>query len=289
MIAFFSAQSAAAQHILACGDDQVRRYVIGPQGAEETWRWTAGQSDELPEAFRSRLLEKIDDCKPVSAGREILITASTGGVVLLDASTGAIRFRAHAPMAHSADLLPNGRLAVALSIHAQGDRLEIYDLSRDERPLFHVPLPSGHGVVWDAARERLFALSLDHIQAFALEDWDGASPSLRETARWDLPGGRDGHDLSADPGDSTYVVTTADGAWRFDPDAGAFSTLAPINPTPSVKAVSTDGDGRTAWVQAEQSWWAFGFMIAHGDGSLRVATPDLHLYKVRWLPEPDVQ
>lgn len=281
---FFSAASVTAQEILACGDDQVRRYAISPHGAEETWRWTARQSEALPEAYRTVLLKKIDECKPVADDREILLTSSTGGVILLDAQTGAVRFRAHAPMAHSADLLPNGRIAVALSIHAQGDRLEVYDLSRDEQPLFHLPLPSGHGVVWDATRERLFALSHDHVQAFALQDWDSASPSLRETARWDLPGDKDGHDLSFDPAGSTYFVTTADGAWRFDPDTGGFLPLAPMNPAPSVKAVSADGDGRTAWVQAEQNWWAFGFMVAHGDGTLRVATPDLHLYKVRWLP-----
>lgn len=281
--AILSAQPVLAQDILACGDDQVRRYAVGPLGAVETWRWTATESVNLSRIYRSILLEKIDDCKPVSGGREILITASTGGVVLLDAQTGAIRFRAHAPMAHSADLLPNNRVAVALSIHDRGDRLEVYDLSRDEEPLFHLPLPSGHGVVWDEGRRRLFALSHDHLQAFALEDWDSDTPSLRETGRWDLPGNKDGHDLSLDPSTGTYLLTTGNGAWRFDPETGGFSPLGPINPAPAVKAVSADAEGRLAWVQSEQRWWAFGFMVAHDQGTLRVTTPDLHLYKVRWL------
>lgn len=288
-ISFFSfavlAQPLSAQQILACGDDQVRRYDVDEGGVHEIWRWSAAASPDLPEAWRSQWLRKIDECKPVSGGREILITSSTNGVALIDTATGRARFRAIAPMAHSADMLPNDRLAVALSVHEAGDRLEIYDLSRSETPLFHLPLPSGHGVVWDEARQRLFALSHDYIQAFALVEWDGPSPRLRETRRWRLPGEQDGHDLSPDTGGEGYFVTTADGAWRFDPESGDFTPLKPINPARSVKAVSVHETGALAWVQAEERWWAYGFSILDKGRIRRIDTGDMHLYKVRWAPE----
>ena len=183
LLALSAGSSAmAAERLYACGDDQIREYAVAGDQAHETWRWTAAQATDLPDAYRTRLLAHIDECKPVEDGKAILVTASTGGVVLIDRATGRVRFRATAPMAHSADLLPGGYAAVALSINGQGDRLQLYKLSRSETPLFSVTLPSGHGAVWDAPRQRLFALSHDLIQSFSF-DPHGGRPRLTETAR----------------------------------------------------------------------------------------------------------
>ncbi|BCI69929.1 hypothetical protein SPKIRA_07590 [Sphingomonas paucimobilis] len=163
------------------------------------------------------------------------------------------------------------------------DRLELYKLSRSEHPLIALPLPSGHGAVWDARRQRLFALSHDLIQAFSF-DPKPAKLHLIETARWTLPSRRDGHDLSPGP-DGGYVVTTDDGVWRFDPDNGDFTPLSALNPKLRVKAVSVTREAM-AWVQAEESWWAHGFTVANRDATdpRRIETPGMKLYKVRWLP-----
>lgn len=277
-----SVDAAAAERLYACGDDQIREYAVSGDSAKETWRWRAADARDLPEAYRTTLLARIDECKPVEGGKAILVTASSGGVVLIDRASGKVRFRATAPMAHSADLLPGGHVAVALSIHRSGDRLEIYRLSRNEAPLVTVPLPSGHGAVWDARRQRLFTLSHDLVQAFAF-DPRGRMPRLTETARWPLPGRRDGHDLSPTP-EGSYVVTTDDGAWRFDPEAGSFAAIPTLNPKLRVKAVSVSR-GAMAWVQAEENWWAHGFTVADRDAAAprRIETPDLKLYKVRWI------
>lgn len=279
----FTASMSASPAVLACGDDQVRRYELAAEGPRETWRWDASEAENLPRAFRAGLLEKIDECKPLAGGR-VLITSSTGGVVLLNSETGDVLFHADAPMAHSAALLPGDRIAVALSIHDRGDRLNVYDLADGQRPILSLPLPSGHGAVWDPVRERLFALSHDTIQAFALVDWGGAAPRLEETANWTLPGARDGHDLSKAADGSGYLVTTHDGVWRFNPDADTFMALHPLNPALQVKSVDIDADGHVAWVKAEERWWAFGFSVLHDRRVVRVPTDDMHLYKVRWIP-----
>lgn len=278
-----SEASGSIDRLYACGDDQVREYRIDRDGAAELWRWSAGSARDLPASYRTRLMAHIDDCKPVDAGRAILVTSSTGGVVLIDRATGKVRFRAKAPMAHSADVLPGGRVAVALSIDPAGDRLEIYDRARSERALLHLPLPSGHGAVWDGARSRLFVLSHDLIQAFSVGGTK-AAPVPTEVARWTLPGRRDGHDLSRKP-DGRYFVTTDDGVWTFDPDTGSFAAFSALNPKLRVKAVSAKGDA-VAWVQAEESWWAYGFTVARRDGSAsrRIPVEGMHLYKVRWIP-----
>lgn len=279
---------ASAEEIYACGDGQVRAYEIDDGEAKETWRWSVAEAEDLPDLYRERLFRAIDECKSVDDGKSVLITASSGGVVLLDRETKAVRFRANSPMAHSAELLPGNRLAVALSTHKNGNRLEVYDLSKDEEPLFHLELYSGHGVVWDAQRERLFALSFGMVQAFSLTDWDSPNPSLTETKRWELPGDHGGHDLSLDPVTRKYLVTTTDAAWWFDPEAEneaeAFQPYPPLNPAPHVKSLELTAR-RAAWVQAEESWWAFGFTVADRDGEnpRRIDVPELHLYKVRWV------
>ncbi|KQN90963.1 hypothetical protein ASE95_11870 [Sphingomonas sp. Leaf231] len=276
----------AAERLYACGDDQVREYDVDPASdagphATEIWRWSAATAADLPAAYRTRLLARIDECKPIDEGRAILITASTGGVAVVDRASGRVSFRATAPMAHSAAVVPGGRIAMALSLHAQGDRLQLYDRNRGGTPLLSRPLPSGHGAVWDEQHRRLFVLSHDLIQAYKAGGERGAS-HLTETSRWTLPGRRDGHDLSR-RADGGYLVTTDDGVWTFDPRKGSFVPFAALNPKLKVKSV--DMHGHLAWVQAEESWWAKGFTIARADGGdpVRVPVEGMHLYKVRWV------
>lgn len=279
---------ASAEEVYACGDGQVRAYEIDDGEPRETWRWTAAEAEDLPPLYRERLFRSIDECKSVEGGKSVLITSSSSGVVLLDRETKAVRFRANSPMAHSAEMLPGDRVAVALSTHKDGNRLEVYDLSESEKPLFHLELYSGHGAVWDAERDRLFALSFGMIQAFSLKDWDTSSPGLSETKRWTLPGKQGGHDLTRDPKTGKYLVTTTDAAWWFDPDAksdaDAFKPFKPLNPAAHVKSLQLT-EKRAVWVKAEESWWAFGFTVADRDGQnpRRVDVPELHLYKVRWV------
>ncbi|WP_368389842.1 DUF6528 family protein [Sphingobium sp. AS12] len=270
--------------LLACGDDQIRLYEGADNGMRETWRWTAQTAPGLPAVYRTTLLRKIDDCKAVDGGKAILATASTGAVVLVDRASGKVLFRARAPMAHSADLLPDGRIAVALSLHEAGNRLEIYSRTKNEKPLLHLDLYSGHGAVWDAQRQRLFTLSHDMIQAFRLEDWATRKPRLIETQRWQLPGKRDGHDLSLDPDTHDFAVTTEDGSWRFSPESGEYVAIPFLNPARQVKAINFNGDS-VAWVQAEDSWWSYGFTVAKRDGSARerINVTGIHLYKIRWF------
>jgi hypothetical protein len=273
---------AAPQRLYACGDSEIREYRIDGPKAVETWRWTATTASDLPKDYQDSLMATIDDCKPVDGGHTILATSSTGGVALIDRRTSRVLFRAKVPNAHSADMLPDGRIAVALSVGAGGDKLMIFDRRQIETPISSVTLASGHGVVWDKGRQRIFALSRDLVQSFVLEVSGINPPSLREMQRWALPGSRDGHDLSLRH-DGQYFVTTDDGVWIFDPDTAKFSAFAALNPESQVKSIGLL-QNQLAWVKATENWWAHGFTLMDLKSAKRnyYPVPGIRLYKVRW-------
>jgi len=104
------------------------------------------EATNLPPQYQ-KLLVPLDECKPVRTNTQLLLTSSGGGAILLDRKTRRPLFHAHAPMAHSAEMLPGERIVVALSTHADGNSLELYSADQSENVLWRDPLPSGHGVL----------------------------------------------------------------------------------------------------------------------------------------------
>ena len=85
-------------------------------------------------------------------GSNILITSSSDGVVLVDRESGKALWWASVVNAHSAEMLPGGRIAVAAASHRDnqpGDRLIIFDSNEPGKELCDYPLFWGHGAVWD--------------------------------------------------------------------------------------------------------------------------------------------
>jgi hypothetical protein len=227
-------------------------------------------------------MDHIDECKPVQNNQAILATASSGATVLIDIKTGRVKFFARTPMAHSADLLPNDRVVIADSLAEAGNRLEVYDLSRSEQPLFHVDLHAGHGVIWRKDAKILYALGDEELGAYALTRWQSAHPGLRKLGSWPLPS-KNGHDLSPIPGNDAFVVTTDEKVWRFDLSDHRFSPFAPLHDRAGVKAVSIHPiTGQIAFQQTEESWWAYRARLLLPDGEIPMGD-GMRLYKVRWL------
>lgn len=271
---------AHAEPLIACGGSEVRLYETDAPAAP-LWIWRASDEHGLPEAFRTGLLAKIDECKPVLEGRAILLTASTGGVALIDRATGLARFWATAPQAHSAEMLPGDRVVIAAAIAPESNRLTVYDLRTPDRALFSTPLASAHGVVWDAPRQRLFAVGFSELRSYVLEDWSGSTPGLRTVGAWTLPGEQSGHDLSPTPNGRDLIVTTNDNVWRFSPATGEFSLFGPLAGRRHVKAVSiSPRTGRIATQQPTEQWWSYAARLLNPQGE--IPTPGINLYKVRW-------
>ncbi len=266
--------------LVVCGWDEVFVLELGP-APKKTWSWRAADRPELPEDYRSKF-RTTDDCKPVDGDR-ILITASSDGAALVERATGRAIWWAQCGNAHSAELLPGGRIALACSVReGTGNRLALYDLLVPEREVFSTELYSGHGAVWDGQRQRLWALGEKDLRAYRLLDWESDRPSLELDVRYPLPDDG-GHELMAVPGSTQLIVSTTNGVWRFDRDARTFAPDPDLRDVHHVKsAVIHPGTGRLAYTEAETpEWWTSRIRFRHPDGEVHL--PGERLYKVRWV------
>lgn len=276
--------SAYSQDIIACGDDKV--FIIdGEKSTDErpvvTWKWSVSEANDLPDIYQQYLIP-FDDCKPVRDNSQLLLTSSGGGVVLLDKASKRSLFYAYAPMAHSAELLPSNRIAVALSTHPQGNSIELYDIDKPEKVIFKDSLYSGHGVVWMPEYERLFALGYDVLRCYSLQDWESPNPRLQLESCWSLPD-NGGHDLMR-ISDKELIVSSHNGTFIFNIDKGAFRSFKPLGDVANVKSVNYNPKTkRLIYTKAEESWWTHRI---YGEHPKRLYTfPDIKLYKVRVYPE----
>lgn len=266
---------------MLCGDHEVR--IIDPTESEggeikEVWKWNgADPSVNLPEGYY-HIMRNLDECKLVDRNRKMLVTSSGGGMMLIDIKTKDIICYAHVPMAHSADLLPGNRIAVALSTDKAGNAVEIYDIDNTDRPVYRDSLYSGHGMVWNKERQSLYALGYSELREYKLMDWDSRAPSLNLVSAWAIPV-RSGHDLS--PVDEERMLLSGhEGVWWFDLSSGEFTPFEPLKDTHGVKSVNYDSrTGRFTYTKAEISWWTHNIYQCNPDKVLTIDS--LRVYKVR--------
>jgi len=277
-----------ADELILCGWDEV--FILEMNPAQEgsprkVWSWKAGERQDLPDSMKSRF-KTTDECKPVDGGTKVLITSSSDGVALVERSTGRVLFYGVAHNAHSAELLPAGRLAVAASHRpdGNGDRLIIFDLNVPGKELLSSELPHGHGVVWDEERQVIWALSGKDIRVYRLKDWDTQHPLLERVATIELPESG-GHDLCPVPGTDWLAVSTGSHCWLFDRNNRNFKPHPDLADKARVKSISFNrSTGQLAWVEAEgENWWAERVHFLHPERILYL--PGEHLYKARWNTE----
>lgn len=270
--------------IIACGDDQV--VVIDKAGSNGEnvalkWQWKVEDATDLPEKYM-KILKPTDDCKPVDGTGKILVTSSGGGVVLIDRVTKKSLFWSHSPMAHSAEILPGNRIVVALSTHADGNSIELYDIDKPEVVVYKDSLYSGHGVVWIKKLESLFAIGYDELRRYTLKNWDTDKPELKLAEKWTLPA-TGGHDLISSS-DSRLILSTSRNVWTFDIPQGKFSPFGPLADTVNVKSVNFDeSTGELVYTKGEISWWTHNIYCRNPDKTIII--PGINLYKVRTLKE----
>jgi hypothetical protein len=272
--------SAAAQELVVCGWDEV--FVLDVSAApKKVWTWKAADRPELPAAYRTKF-RTTDECKPVT-GNRVLITASSDGAALVDRATGEVRWWGACGNAHSAELLPGERIVLACSVReGTGNKLAVFDARVPERELFATELHSGHGAVWDAHRQVLWAIGMHELRAYTLVDWDSPRPSLALKASYALPD-ESGHELTAVPRSPLLVLSTHASVWTFDRDTGTFAAHPELEGRRDVKSVAIHPrTGRTAYVQADPpEWWSSRIRLLHPDGT--IALEGERLYKIRWV------
>lgn len=277
-ISLLAAGPAAAGELLVCGWDEV--YILNVEKGEKVFSWKAAERPELPASYKGKF-RTTDECKPVAGGR-ILVTASSDGVALVERRTGRTTFWGLCANAHSADLLPGERVAVACSVRENGgNRLAIFDARTPGKELFSTELYSGHGAVWDEKRKLLWALGDRELRAYTPADWESTRPSLVLKNSYPLPSGG-GHELSG-AGDSSLIVSATRDVWIFDRDRREFAPHPQLGGMRDIKSVSVaPGTGRLAFTQAEApNWWTSKIRFRNRDGV--VTREGERLYKVRWV------
>ena len=272
--------------LLVCGWDEVYCLDFAKLDAKgapsKVWSWKAADCKTLPEFFKKKFAT-TDECKPFDNGKKVLVTSSAWAEAYNDRETGDALFHAEVPNAHSADLLPNGRVAVASSFDRtkNGDRLIVYDLDTPNKPLLHEELYGAHGVVWDEKRQLLWGLSYTDLRVFKLVDWETDEPKLEKLENIPLPEGA-GHDMYPVPDSSDMFVTTGRHVWLFDRDTKEFRKHPKLGDVDNVKCVNINPDtGRTVYVKADlPDWWSGKIRFLDPDEVLNY--PGGHIYKTRW-------
>lgn len=281
---FISCIQAEEQELIVCGDGKV--LIIDPDQSEGEnvkikWQWDVSDATDIPEIYQKYLLP-LDECKPIDNNTKLLITASGGGVVLLERETKKVLFYAYSPMAHSADILPKNKVVVALSNHPDGDAIEVYDLAVPEKCIYRDTLFSGHGAVWIAQRERLYVLGEYELRSYTLKNWDSEKPELQKEKSWQLPA-QGGHDLVA-ISKNELVVSVAESVWKFHIDDERFDIFSPLNEA-DVKSINFNKkNNNLIYTKAETVWWTHNIYLENPTKVITI--PYVNLYKVRVHPIP---
>lgn len=275
-----TAEFQNADIIFAGGDDKVLMIDASKSSddhLEVIWEWKASETKDLPEEYFP-LLATIDESKPLEGGEQLLLTSSSGATLLLERESKKALFYAKTPNAHSAAMLPNNRIVVALSTHDKGNSIELYDKIQPEKVLFKDELYSGHGVVWIEEQERLFALGYDELRAYSLEDWDTEKPTLVLTDSWKIRG-VSGHDLIA-VSDNLLLISTHEGVSEFNIKEQSWKPFEPLATVEDVKSMNWNPQTEELiYTKAEVSWWTHNIYL--DDKTLKV--PNVKIYKVRPL------
>ncbi|AGA78853.1 DUF6528 family protein [Echinicola vietnamensis] len=265
---------------MVCGDSKVLLvdYEKSMESTEPVviWTWDAQKAPDLPEAYRTKKFNTMDDCKAVNGGAQLLVSSSSGGVALLNGKDRKVAFFATVPNAHSVEMLPNDRIVAAASTNSKGNKIMLFDIDQSEKVLFEDSLYSAHGLVWHEASSRLFALGYDVLRAYKMPSPD----RLVLEKEWKIPG-EGGHDLQLAPGASHLYMTEHTGAWRFDIKEEKFSKLTDFPQAENIKSIGEDASGQFIFTVPEKSWWTHH--VHFHQPAQQFAFPDMKVYKARWV------
>lgn len=287
------AKGKQATQLLVCGDNMIYHIdarIAAEKGFDKSviWQWDAKSVMGIVGKGGIRL----DDCKPVDNNTKILATSSQDYAVLLDKEKKEMLWYTNvSDNAHSGELLPNNRIAIACS--DGGDCIQIFDIAQSNKVLFSTPLVSAHGVVWNEKHQRLFAIGGTSLNIYKLTDWETASPKLtleKTVNTKDYVTGL--HDLTYV--DANTILVAGKYSALYDIEKGTFMKLARFNASTQLKAVNYNSTTGECWYvdatnpEGEFTWSS---KTVHYTDNVQSSDPDkltivnvpLNMYKARVL------
>lgn len=287
--------STSSAELIFCGDNMV--YMINAKQAIEssysdavTWSWDAKNAASILGLQESRC-DHLDDCKLVDNNQKLLITSSYGWTVLLDINTKQVLFHSVSTAnAHSAEMLPNNRIAVACSsgTGANNNKIQVYDISKPNVILYQTELASAHGVIWNSETQRLYAIGDKFLQIYKLKDWDSSTPSIELEKNIQTP--QSGlHDITFVNTKTLCIAGTK--AYLFNIATETFTEMMHFTNSTSLKSLNYNGNTGEMWYtdattpQGDYTWSTHMIHYAT-DKDAQTATqaimvPDVNIYKVR--------
>lgn len=273
-----------SNNIVICGDDCVM--ILENDSSNQNkynkrWEWKVSEAAlQIPKSHQ-KWMTPLDECKLVDNQTKLLLTSSGGGVLLLNVETKKCLFYAHVPMAHSADLLPNNKVAVALSTHNLGNSIEVFDIRHPETVLFRDSLYSAHGVAWIDKRNILYVLGYDVLKAYKIVDNRETSFKMSLEKSWNLPS-LGGHDLSI-VNNEEILISTHEHVYIFNIQKEEFSFFKPLANSKNVKSVNWDkANDILVYTKAEINWWTHNVYIKQKHFSHTISIDSIDLYKARY-------
>jgi hypothetical protein len=267
---------------LVCGDSKI--LLVDYNRSRDTipnliWSWNAHEAMDLPDEYRTRKFNSMDDCKAISNGKEILVSSSSGAIGIINRKSRKMTFYASVPNAHSIELLPGKFIAAAASTSKEGNKVMLFHIDRPNEVLYTDSLYSAHGTVWDRKRKRLYALGYDVLREYALVTKGKTALELKN--EWKLPH-NGGHDLIMSPdGNNLYLTIEHAGAWAFSLPRSTFSKTNDFTDAVTLKSVGKDKSGQNIFTIPEQSWWTYH--VKFSNPGRVFAFPGLRVYKARWF------
>jgi hypothetical protein len=266
------AAAAGSDYWVVAGDQATNRLIAYDPAATDwtiagaaKWSWHPTTGLGFTSAEISAFAHVTDfKLRNTSAGQRVVLTASDGLAAIISYPAGVKQWAQVLPTSanlHSAELLPNGNLAITSTNETAG-WVRVYASSQGARGTNYAeyPLNNSHGVVWDPTTERLWAIgkqgaaSTDPRVLVALAvTGSAAQPRLTgDAGRWNQLPDIGSHDLTPDPNDpNILLMSTASHTYTFDKTASsnAFTSLSDLV---YVKAISRQPSGQLVQTQADR-------------------------------------
>lgn len=255
--------------------------IVDQPAGKVAWEWKPSESSLS--ATQAAWFELPNDAKPVLDKSALLITASRGGVALVNVADSSVIFAAKpGGDPHSAEILPDGSIVVACS---SANKIVLYKKTGDgisSNVSFSLPLEAAHNVVWDKKRNCLWTASKGHVYRFS---YNSSAPSLIQERIYDIKDDETmAHDLIPVYGEDAMYLTTVQRVYKFFPQTGTFADVD-IFQQKNIKSISSGPEG---WPEictrpTSASWWTSE--VADFKGNRLYSYFKYQIYKARWYSD----
>jgi hypothetical protein len=264
--------------IILSEQSQSRVAIADVASKKIIWEWKPADTGMKTEHVN--WFSNMSDAKVVYDGKDILATASGGGVALVRISDKKIMFYAYAGgNPHSAEVFPDGNIVSASST---GDHLTLFKVDTVNFPdnvyQKKIFIEFGHNVVWDRKNQLLWSAAREEMKVFKY-NFNCNAPDLTEIESIAIPG-MEAHDLFPVFGEAKFWLTMKSNVYTFDV-ASKTAKLADGLQS-NIKSVSSGPkDFPVIVIQPKEQWWTDEVKDIKGNSVFY--QQGLKIYKARWL------